>query len=297
MSHCCGGALGFRFWVYLSPLSTVIHFRWEHCSQDNYYFELHNNPSHFILEKCIYYPSLTINAFSIRQFWEGFMNKSLATTGIKNCNLRLLDIKSSKLFTYLEEKMHSLIQHNSYAQFHLSILPPAMPPTQAATTSESLWLNRKNQPVGPLTLTRLASYVVPALPSSLQSPEAFLTIDEVNYSISLTSRSHWGQLYQPDYSSQPELSDVENAVPLAASLGTEQASAVWSLSQVRVNLACRGLWRISLMKYIYDLLQTCIVPHYQTGFLLMGLRLGRARLYKARLVWAGAHWLLTVTLQ
>lgn len=55
---------------------------------------------------------------------------------------------------------------------------------------------------------------------------------------------------------------MENAVPLAASLGTEQASAVWSLNQAQANLACRGLWRISLMKYIYDLLQTCIVPRY-----------------------------------
>lgn len=55
---------------------------------------------------------------------------------------------------------------------------------------------------------------------------------------------------------------MENAVPRAASLGTEQASAVWSLSQAQANLACRGLWRISLMKYIYDLLQTCIVPRY-----------------------------------
>lgn len=136
---------------------------------------------------------------------------------------------------------------------------------------ESLRLNRKNQAVRPLTLTRLASSVLTAHLSSLQSPEAVLTIDEVNYSISLTSMSHRGQLYQPDYSSQPELSDVENAVPLAASLGTEQASAVWSLSQVQANLACRGLWRISLMKYIYDLLQTCIVPHYQTASLLMVL--------------------------
>lgn len=144
-----------------------------------------------------------------------------------------------------------------------------MPRTQPATTSESLRLNRKNQPVRPLTLTRLASYVLTAHLSSLQSPEAILTIDEVNYSISLTSMSHRGQLYQPDYSSQPELSDVENAVPLAASLGTEQA--VWSLSQVQANLACRGLWRISLMKYIYDLLQTCIVPHYHTASLLMVL--------------------------
>ena len=82
--------------------------------------------------------------------------------------------------------------------------------------------------------------------------------------------SHRGQLYQADYSSQPELSDVENSVPLAASLGTEQASAVWSLSQVQANLAFRGLWRISPMKYIYDL-QTCIVPHYQTASLLMVL--------------------------
>lgn len=117
--------------------------------------------------------------------------------------------------------MRCLIQHNSYAQFHLSILPPAMPPTQPATTSELLRLNRKNQPVRPLTLTRLAGYVLTAHLSSLQSPKAVLTIDEVNYSIGLTSRSHRGQLYQPDYSSQPELSDVENAVPLAASLGTE----------------------------------------------------------------------------
>lgn len=96
-----------------------------------------------------------------------------------------------------------------------------MPPTQPATSSEFLRLNRKNQPVRALTLTRLTSYVLTVHPSSLQSPEAALTIDEVNYSIGLTSRSHWGQLYQPDYSSQPELSDVENAVPLAASLGTE----------------------------------------------------------------------------
>lgn len=36
-----------------------------------------------------------------------------------------------------------LIQHDSYAQFHLKILPPAMPPTQPATTSESLTLDRK----------------------------------------------------------------------------------------------------------------------------------------------------------
>lgn len=72
--------------------------------------------------------------------------------------------------------------------------------------------------------------------------------------------SRQGQLYQPDYSSQPELRGVENTVPLAASLGTGQACAVWSLSHERANLACRGLWRISLMKYIYDLLQTCIVP-------------------------------------
>lgn len=76
----------------------------------------------------------------------------------------------------------------------------------------------------------------------------------------LPSRSHRGQLYQPDYSSQPELRRVENAVPLAASLGTEQASAVWSPSQAQANLACRGLRRIGLMKYIYDRLQTCIVP-------------------------------------
>lgn len=97
----------------------------------------------------------------------------------------------------------------------------------------------------------------PLSPSIIQSG---LTIDEVNYSISLTSRSHQGQLCQPDYSSQPALHGVENAVPLAASLGTEQASAVWSRSLAKANLACRGLWRIGPMKYIYDLLQTCIVP-------------------------------------
>lgn len=87
-------------------------------------------------------------------------------------------------------------------------------------------------------------------------------MDEVNYSASLPPRSHRGQLYQPGYSSQPELRRVENAVPLAASLGTEQPSAVWSPSQAQANLACRGLRRIGLMKYIYDLLQTCIVPRY-----------------------------------
>ncbi|KAF3833698.1 hypothetical protein F7725_024902 [Dissostichus mawsoni] len=74
-------------------------------------------------------------------------------------------------------------------------------------------------------------------PSIIQSG---LTTDEVNYSISLTSRSHQGQLCQPDYSSQPALHGVENAVPLAASLGTEQASAVWSRSQAKANLACRA---------------------------------------------------------
>lgn len=138
-----------------------------------------------------------------------------------------------------------------------------MPPTQPTTTSEPLRLtDRKNQPVSSLTLTRarLPHFNnTPLSPSIIQSG---LTIDEVNYSISLTSRSHQGQLYQPDYSSQPELYGVENAVPRAASLGTEQASAVWSLSQAQANLACRGLWRISLMKYIYDLLQTCIVRRY-----------------------------------
>lgn len=96
----------------------------------------------------------------------------------------------------------------------------------------------------------------PLSPSITQSS---LTLDKVNYSISLTSRSHQGQLYQPDYSSQPELYGVENAAPLAASLGTEKASAVWSRSHAQANLACVGLWRISLMKYIFDLLQTCIV--------------------------------------
>lgn len=116
--------------------------------------------------------------------------------------------------------------------------------------------------VGFLTLTRLSQPHFNNTPFSPSIIQSGLTIDEVNYSISLTSRSHRGQLYQPDYSSQPELHGVENAVPLAASLGTEQASAVWSLSQAQANLACRGLWRISLMKYIYDLLQTCIVPRY-----------------------------------
>lgn len=132
-----------------------------------------------------------------------------------------------------------------------------MPTTQPTTTSEP----PTERPTSQLSDTDLASLPhfnnAPLSPSIIQSG---LTIDEVNYSISLTSRSHQGQLYQPDYSSQPELYGVENAVPLAASLGTEQASAVWSLNQAQANLACRGLWRISLMKYIYDLLQTCIVP-------------------------------------
>lgn len=137
-----------------------------------------------------------------------------------------------------------------------------MPPTQPTTTSEPLRLtNRKTNQSALWQWPGSPAYFnnAPLSPSIIQSG---LTIDEVNYSISLTSRSHQGQLYQPDYSSQPELYGVENAVPLAASLGTEQASAVWSLSQAQANLACRGLWRISLMKYIYDLLQTCIVPHY-----------------------------------
>lgn len=152
-----------------------------------------------------------------------------------------------------------LIQRDSYAQFHLKILPAAMPPTQPAATPERLTLDREPR--------RSAPWHWPAsfeqrtfLP--FNHPKRFLTMDEVNYSASLPSRSHRGQLYQPDYSSQPELRRVENAVPLAASLGTEQASAVWSPSQAQANLACRGLRRIGLMKYIYDLLQTCIVPRY-----------------------------------
>lgn len=152
-----------------------------------------------------------------------------------------------------------LIQRDSYAQFHLKILPAAMPPTQPAATPERLTLDREPR--------RSAPWHWPAsfeqrtfLP--FNHPKWSLTMDEVNYSTSLPSRSHRGQLYQADYSSQPELRRVENAVPLAASLGTEQASAVWSPSQAQANLACRGLRRIGLMKYIYDLLQTCIVPRY-----------------------------------
>lgn len=138
-----------------------------------------------------------------------------------------------------------------------------MPPTQPTTTPEPLRLYQpQNQPLGSLTLTRLAGLILTTHLSPLSIIQSGPTIDEVNYGISLTSRSHQGQLYQPDYPSQPELYGVENAVPLAASLGTEQASAVWSLSQAQANLACRGLWRIRLMKYIYDLLQTCIVPRY-----------------------------------
>lgn len=115
------------------------------------------------------------------------------------------------------------------------------------------------------------------------------TIDEVNYSISLTSRSHQGQLYLPDNFSQPELYGVENAVPLAASLGTEQARAVWSLSQAQANLACRGLWRISLMKYIYDLPQTCIVPGccVLSGWLPPGIfQAWQSKTLQHRLWWA-----------
>lgn len=81
---------------------------------------------------------------------------------------------------------------------------------------------------------------------------------------------------------------MENAVPLAASLGTEQASAVWSLTPAQANLACRGLRRISLMKYIYDLLQTCIVPHccvLSGQLLLMSSRFGRARRHSADWGW------------
>lgn len=136
------------------------------------------------------------------------------------------------------------LQLNQPPPLNHSDLPTARPTSQLSDTDPARLPHFNNTPLSP---------------SIIQSG---LTIDEVNYSISLTSRSHQGQLYQPDYSSQPELYGVENAVPLAASLGTEPASAVWSLSQVQANLACRGLWRISLMKYIYDLLQTCIVPRY-----------------------------------
>lgn len=137
----------------------------------------------------------------------------------------------------------------------------------------------------------------PLFPSIIQSG---LTIDEVNYSTSLTSRSHQGQLYQPGYSSQPELYGVENAVPLAASLGTEQASAVWSMSQVQANLACRGLRRISLMKYIYDLLQTCIVPRYcvLSGWLLPDVLLAwQSETLQDRLCGTNAQGMLRVSLQ
>lgn len=134
------------------------------------------------------------------------------------------------------------LQLNQPPPLNHSDLPTARPTSQLPDTDPARLPHFNNAPLSP---------------SIIQSG---LTIDEVKYSISLTSRSHQGQLYEPDYSSQPELHGVENAVPLAASLGTEQASAVWSLSQAQANLACRGLWRISLMKYIYDLLQTCIVP-------------------------------------
>lgn len=73
------------------------------------------------------------------------------------------------------------------------------------------------------TLTRFHS--APLCPSIIRrSPK---------YSISFTSTSHQGQLDQHDYSSRPELHGVESAVLLAAPLGTEQASAVWSASAGR----------------------------------------------------------------
>lgn len=150
-------------------------------------------------------------------------------------------------------------------RFTRSVSSEDFAPGNASNPSNHrLWTTQtyqpQDQPVSSLTLTRLACLILTVHLSPLQSSTVVLTIDEVNYSVSLTSRSHQGQLYQPDNSSQPELHGVENAVPLPASLGTEQASAVWSPSQAQANLACRGLWRISLMKYIYDLLQTCIVP-------------------------------------
>lgn len=150
-------------------------------------------------------------------------------------------------------------------RFTRSVSSEDFAPGNASNPSKHrLWTTQtyqpQDQPVSSLTLTRLACLILTVHLSPLQSSTVVLTIDEVNYSVSLTSRSHQGQLYQPDNSSQPELRGVENAVPLPASLGTEQGSAVWSPSQEQANLACRGLWRISLMKYIYDLLQTCIVP-------------------------------------
>lgn len=121
------------------------------------------------------------------------------------------------------------------AQFICSVSSEDFAPGDAyKPTNHQLWTTQtyqpQNRPVISLTQTRLPCFVLTMHLSPLQSSKSGLTIDEVNYSISLTSRSHQGQLYQADYSSQPELYGVENAVPLAASLGTEQASAVWSAS-------------------------------------------------------------------
>lgn len=54
---------------------------------------------------------------------------------------------------------------------------------------------------------------------------------------------------------QPEILQLENLVPLHAP--PETAVAV---DRTRANLARSGQQRIRLMKYIYDLPQTCIVP-------------------------------------
>lgn len=105
------------------------------------------------------------------------------------------------------------LQLNQPPPLNHSDLPTARPASQLSDTDPARLPHFYNAPLSPSII------------------HCGLTIDEVNYSISLTSRSHQGQLYQPDNSSQPELYGVENAVPLAASLGTEQASAVWSAGQ------------------------------------------------------------------
>lgn len=113
----------------------------------------------------------------------------------------------------------------------------------------------------------------------------------LNYSTASLSRSHRGQLYQADLllpprppKKKPELRRVENAVPLAAPTGGQEQGQCLSGSASQAqgpNLACSG-GRLQgdrgLMKYIYDGLQTCIVPRC---CVLSGQRLRGARPYRA----------------
>jgi len=135
--------------------------------------------------------------------------------------------------------------------------PGAKNPQTHRAASEPLRLTDRRTP------TQAGSHDTDPLSLSLP-PQSGLPIDEVNYSISLTSRSHRGQLHH-DCSSPtwaPRCGKCSSTGRITRRRRRNERTGLCGLPGA--NLACRErVWRIKPDEiYIWSSLQTCIVPGY-----------------------------------